>query len=253
MVNYKNKSNSYDCFIFTHIPKCGGTSFRELVYNSALQSGINANQVYVPGFGELKNDKNFDQLNEDEKVALSKKSYKIIANHCKFEDHIHYNIKTESPFYFTILRDPIKRFISHYNFFYKKLGYNNCKGVSLNELKEETLDFLSDKLANIQINYIANVKMPKAVGDDNMLKIAIYNSIYNYGYIELLENQERMFKNLNKLIPEWLFIDNKLQYLNKNKDEETINSDVINKITLANRHDIILYNFIKDRNENLAL
>jgi len=244
MQKYKRQNGDYDSFIYTHIPKCGGTSFRALIYESALQSGINKSLLYIPGFGDLPNDKNFDQLNDDEKNELSQKKLKIIANHCKFDDHLHFNLKLEKPFYFTILRDPIKRFISHYNFFYKKLGYNKCKGVNLNELKEETLDFLLAKLANIQTNFIANVSKPKAVGDENIFKIAVYNILYNYGFVGILEEQEHLLKTLNKLAPEWLYVDGNMSTLNKNKDESKINKEILDKIAFHNRNDVNLYKFV---------
>ena len=97
------EKKTYDSFIFTHIPKCGGTSFRKLINDSALASGIADEQLYIPGFNDLENDKNIDQLKGKEKESFMGSSYKVIAAHSKFNLHKEYNLTFSNPFYLSLI------------------------------------------------------------------------------------------------------------------------------------------------------
>lgn len=241
------EDKTFDSFIFTHIPKCGGTSFRQIINESALKFGIPKEEIYIPGFNNLNTDRNLEQLNEQELKDLGSNYYKVFANHCKFNVHSEYNLKIKSPYYFTILRNPISRFVSHYNFFYYKLGYQNCKGKSLNDLKEETLDFLINKLANTQIIYVSNIKHIKILGYENLLKVAKYNIQYEYNSFAILEEIENLNHISEMYFPEWLKLRNiKFPNINSNKSTYDLKDCVIDKIVEANKYDIDFYNFSKN-------
>ena len=98
---------SYDTFVFNHIPKCGGTSFRELLNISAISSGIEPEKIYIPGFNGLEEEKNIDQLSIREKAVLRRKEKKIFACHSRFDVAKTYKLPFGNVFYFTILRDPV--------------------------------------------------------------------------------------------------------------------------------------------------
>lgn len=238
----------YDSFIFTHIPKCGGTSFRKLINDSAIASGIPVDKLYVPGFNELSTNKNIDQLNAKEKEEFRGSDYKVIAAHSKYNLHKDYELKTENPFYYTILRDPVKRFISHYHFFYYTLGYDNLKGVSIGELEEEKLLYLVKRLANVQTTYLANFKFKKVLGEENMLKLAKYNLQYEYGAFGLIENMEESMLRVEKILPDWLSMNQSITQLNSsNSNNHEVSSSVIKLIEKHNYSDIELYSFAKER------
>ena len=151
-------STEYDSFVFTHIPKCGGSSFRKLIYQSAINSKISEDQIYIPGEGKVKHDANLNQLDTEQLSALQKQKVKILADHTKFLPETYKALGMQNPFVFTIFRNPKQRFISHYNFFYKKVGLGNCKGVAIKDLPEQKLIRIIKTLSNVQCAYILGIK-----------------------------------------------------------------------------------------------
>lgn len=243
----KSEEKEYGSFVFTHIPKCGGTSFRKYINDAAIDSGLKLDNIYIPGFNELDNDKNIPQLDENEIKTLQKKELKILANHCKYGEDTAMGIKLESPFNFTILRDPVKRFISHYHFFYYTLGYNDCKGVSLDKLNDKKLEVLLDKLGNIQVGYISNIKFKKVVGLENMLKICKYNIHYEFDAFGVVEDMKTTLHFLKKQCPSWLKLTGTFPTLNtSNSKKVNLPDGIIARIEEANKYDIELYQFSKN-------
>jgi len=241
------EKKEYKSFVFTHIPKCGGTSFRKYVNDSAVDSGIQLKNIYIPGINGLKNDKNLPQLDKTELQAIQDIDLKVLANHCKFEENIGLGITPNAPYHFTILRDPVKRFISHYHFFYYTLGYNNCKGVRLDELSEKNFSFLIEKLGNIQTGYLSNIKFKKIVGLENMLKISKYNLQYEFGSFGLVEDMETTLELLRSTIPDWLNLTGDFPNLNiSNSMKVDLPEEIISRISEANKYDLELYEFAKD-------
>ena len=241
----------YDTFVFNHIPKCGGTSFRALLNESALNMGIMPNEIYIPGSNGIGEDKNLDQMSIREKAVLRRKKTRVFASHCRFDVHIKHKLPFKNPFFFTILRDPLKRFLSHYNFFYKKLGYMECKGVELNELSEEKLDFLLEDLSNIHCKYLANYRARDIyiVRWENVFRVAKYNLQYEYGAYGVLEMMDEMIPHINLLMPDWLKLEARLPTLNTQKKKAKkaeVRTDIIDKILQFNKFDIELYEFAKN-------
>ena len=242
----------FDSFVFTHIPKCGGTSFREYVWQCAEASGLTSDDVYIPGINGIRNNKNIPELSKEELSVFRSMNPRVIACHCKFDVATDYELNLDNIFYYTILRDPIKRFISHYNFFYFHLGYNNCKGVRLNDLPEETLDFLVKSLANIQVSFLSNVKHPKVVGFETMCKVAKYNLQHEYASYGILE-QMKASKKLLKETCDLIDFDLDLEFPRKNeftevsKEKLEPSDEVKEKIEMANKFDMDLYKFAVDQ------
>ncbi len=244
----KTEKTHYDSFIFTHIPKCGGTSFRKYINDAALASGINKEEIYIPGFNGLGNNKNIINLPKAEISQIRQKPIKILANHAYFNVHKEYELNIQNPFYYTILREPVARFVSHYNFFYYKNGYDDCKGISLNDLPEEKLLKLLQLLSNIQVKYLSNIKHIKIVGYDNMLKLAKYNLLYEYPAFAILEDMELSLTILQQETPsDLLQFSEKFPVQNSysKKSKEPIAEPILEKIRAYNAYDIELYNFGK--------
>lgn len=233
----RNSGRAYNAFIFTHIPKCAGTSFREYIFNAGVQNGIGLEQIYVPGFGNVGFDKNISQLTKPELGTFRMAGKKILADHSLFEDNMAYQLGMDRPFHYTILREPIDRFISHYNYFYRHLNYWNLKGVHLNDLKQETLVQLLERMANLQLIYCTNpayfnwknasliwklchygqrclrfVSMgmlfkPVPIGlqvNNANLAQGIENLKTNYGTFGIIEQMEASLACLQDASPDWL-------------------------------------------------
>ena len=91
--------------IFTHIQKTAGTSvLNELIYANNTKEDV---RMFWGGFGIKK------------LILTNTSKYKVFTGH--FPYGIHHYIKQDCE-YFTFLRDPIERAISHYNFIKSNQG-----------------------------------------------------------------------------------------------------------------------------------
>lgn len=230
-------NSEFDTFIFTHIPKCGGTSFREYIYNSGKTSNIKPEEMYVPGFHPESNEKNIPQLNEEELDKLRQSQIKVFACHSKYDIEREFNLtKVKNPFYFTILREPVQRFISHYYFFYFKLNNSNCKNIHLKDLQENKRHEIINHLSNLQVKWIGN--NPNA---DLNLAINILET--KYQSVGILEHISQSLDVLRKFSPDWITFNNSFPISNTNKSYEKyqIPDSIIDEIKNANALDMKLY------------
>src|SRR5688572_22275075 len=85
-------------FLFLHIPKTGGVTFHNIITN---QYRFQKHFLY-----KLKNADEWNSLSPEEKT-----SYSVIKGHFPFGGKEFYPANCN---YFTFLRDPEKRIISHY-------------------------------------------------------------------------------------------------------------------------------------------
>ncbi len=273
-----NKDREYRSFIFTHIPKCGGTSFREYIYHTALDNGIEKEKIHVPGYGGLSNQKNISQLTKLELDAYRRSQKMVLAAHCKFGVHEEFKLNMADPFYYILLREPVGRFISHYNFFHRRLGYRNLKGIHLNDLDKATLQDMLERMANIQLTHLINgvnffksrqsvlkklagygkrcarafsfgkLFVPRPVGikaDPAWLDEAARLLEEVYGAFGVLEKMELSLQLLQASAPSWLqFTDTPFPEKNegsKIEGDDPIREDIIEAIKQYNRFDIMLH------------
>jgi len=215
----------FSSFVFYHIPKCGGTSFRNYINQCALNSDIVADEIYIPGCNGLSNDKNLNQLTKEELEELRSRRLKVVGVHMKCGDIKKYDLNIIEPFRYTILRNPVERFMSHYNFFNYKLGNQDCKGVGLNELDEKKFDEILSLLSNVQINFLIDVKHPRLLSDLNRLKIACYNLQHEFHGFSLF------------------FGSAELPMLNVGKNESNVNETRLGLIGDSHRLDMKLFSF----------
>lgn len=237
---------NFDSFIFTHIPKCGGSSLRRFFHESSILSSISSKLIHIPGEANLASDKNINNLSSIDLDKLKKSNLKIIADHSKY--NVHKDFKhLKNPFYFTILREPVERFISHYNFFYFKLGYSDCKGISLNSLPANKRKRLIQNLSNVQFNYILNTNI--RTPNPYEVRRAINSLTKNYNSFGLLEYMNQTISLLNLKKPKWLSLPKEIPTKNTNKLNSLSNlpnENIVNEIRDANKADIYLYNFAKE-------
>ncbi len=240
----------FNSFVFTHIPKCAGSSFRKYLCDSAINSGIEPPSIYIPECLGIPNTKNLSQLKEPELIKLQENNIKILGDHSLFNAHITYNLNIDRPFYYTILRDPIKRFISHYNYFYFERGYGNLKGVKINDLKDEQLNQLFKSMGNTMVDYVAN-RNPKTepVVNESITLRAIYNLEQHFGSFGILEQMDESIQLLSRYSPPWIKFElDKFPFLNKQKNNskaEEIDDLILDKIKEAHVHDVKLYEYAK--------
>lgn len=238
------EDKSWDSFVFTHIPKCGGSSFRRFVFNACIASGVEKSKMYVPGEGGLAHDKNWLQLNEKQKTELLKKGISVLADHTKLDLKLYGDLSMEQPFIYTIFRKPIDRFISHYNFFYKQIGMGSCKGVELASLPTAKLTSIIKQVANIQTAYLLN----ENPGFENRqgiflrfeeAKEMLTSEISCFGILEDLPNSMRLLESAK---PSWLIIEKNVPAINKTKAKRSVKHARVEKLfPQYNKMDIALY------------
>ena len=258
-INLDNQE--FRSFIFTHIPKCGGTSFRNYLYNTGFHSGFAEESMYIPGFGSVNNDENLNQLDEAQLTKIRERYTLILADHTPFNGHLHYKLNTKKPFYYTILRDPIERFVSHYNFFYYHLGYDECKGLKLDDLPANKLEDLLKTLSNVQVKYISgfNEMGQKEVKPlSQLFYVARFNLKKRFHCVGILSRMDESLNLLKKMSPNWMSFVGELGMSNVNKQmmDKSVSPRVRELIRKANHFDMELYSlgldlFDKYLNENV--
>lgn len=241
----------FDSFIFTHIPKCGGSSFRRLIYESALASGLRPNQLHIPGEGGVSHDTNISQLDQKGFEKLKKDKLKVLADHSIYSPQLYQQLNFKKPFVYTIFRNPKERFISHYNFFYKKIGHGECKGMEIRELSEQKLISIIKSLANIQCAYILGIEhgfsQRNVIGERfEEIKERLTNEIHCFG---ILEHMNESMELLLSKKPTWLQLPKTFPEVNvntSNKQKSTYGR-VNNLFGNFNRYDNMLYNWVSQK------
>jgi len=109
----KNSIFQETIYIFFHIPKCAGSTFKKALYENLKENEFLT--IYKPNFY-------LNSLSEFEKEKI-----KIILGH-----NIYYGIHKffrQRPRYITFIRNPIDRIVSHYNYAVTEFEINKNKGI----------------------------------------------------------------------------------------------------------------------------
>lgn len=233
--------NNYSSFIFTHIPKCGGTSFRKYICDLAIQSGVTPDQIHIPGQLGLGNNKNLVQLGDSELQDIRGRQIRVLADHTMFRANEGLDVMLPEPFYYTLLRDPVSRFISHYNFFCFKNVNHHLHGRALQDLAEDEFKLVLDKFSNLQVKYLANESKRKV--NRQILEVAFANLTRYFGAFGILEELEVSLDKLARVGPEWFDFSMQFPKLNSYSpsNNEKLDSNILERICSANYFDICLY------------
>lgn len=218
--------------IFTHIPKTAGNTMHRIIERQFM---FRRGTIFSSG--------NIAKLNN------------LIAAPQKFRDrlilvrgHLYYGVHEymKGPVrYFTVLRDPVKRAVSHYNFLFvgprqpfKKIMHE--KQYSIDDLLENGLVLNMD---NCHVRFLCGVKdIPFGGVTEEHLKMALDNLTNHYEVIGLAERFDESIllfaKAFNWSMP-W--------YTNQNVNEQArvkfseLTPATIEKLKYYNRFDQVLY------------
>ena len=191
-INYYDIENFKPDICFFHIEKCMGTSLRLMLYEY-YKNIYSENDIFFPDFY---NDLNLIQNEDLKKMCSYNNNYKVLLCHCSF-NHIGVTESFSKICYsITCVREPIKRFISHYYHFIKNETTKNILEIPIEEFKQilksnhanlllirlsgETLD-LKEALNNIKL--INCLLITEHIDSD----IIYFNNILNKKYNEKLE------------------------------------------------------------------
>jgi hypothetical protein len=225
-------------FYFIHIEKCMGSSFRIILYNY-FKHFYNKTQIYLPEkYKVYINFMNKVHYNEISKM-LDIKKLKILLSHSNFNQKNLTDKFSKTAFSITCVREPIKRFISHYYFFI----YPNNKTIISELPKHKLVAYILE---------ISNVLTIRLAGGKNEYNTAIDNLKY-INCIIIMEQIDRDLLLLNSMLNRKLSTNNLLQNIVKN--ESKIKSlccdyNIVLEYNYLFKNDIKLYNHICYLNDN---
>jgi len=227
-------------FYFIHIEKCMGTSFRKMLY-SYFQHFYKKTQIYLPE--KYLVTVNFMNRAHYKKIVqfLDIKNLKVLLSHSNFNQKKLTDKFSKTAFSITCVREPIKRFISHYYFFI----YPTNKTI-ISELPNHKLV--------TYILEISNVLTMRLAGGKNDYNAAIDNLKY-INCIIIMEKIDRDLLLLNSMLNRKLSTNYLLQNIEANKGKNYTNYnendyDIVLKYNYLFENDIKLYNYIFYLNDN---
>lgn len=132
-----------ETLIFLHIPKAGGSTLRQLLHKQ-----YPAESIY-----KIESDINGDILRLGELNPERLQQIRLVTGHMAFGLHQHF----ERARYITLLRDPLKRVVSEYQFIYSNPYHVLYESVSKMSLLDYLDCGLSGQISNGQTRLIAGI------------------------------------------------------------------------------------------------
>lgn len=228
---------------FLHIPKAGGCTIHDIILQNYRKSKTYSYHVYnIPKSQSDLESKKYTNLD-------------IAKGHFSFGFHEHF--KDSDYQYFTFLRDPVKRIISHYFYAKRTKGHYlydiiNNDNISLEEYVStdvcpEIENAQSKQIAGLYINdnfgYADRVEK-KDIPNEELLKKAINNIENHFAFVGIMEHFDKsvshMQKQLNLKPVNCFYIK---RNVNTSKPKLEISDNIIKTIKERNACDIELYNF----------
>lgn len=255
--------------VFLHVPKCGGTSLDTAIRyqyftlnvkrDNFVYGRVNAlNSAYIGSITEDLNFKDGDPKNNRNMLfnrdycayKLLDKDLMYFSGHFPFDINIFNEFSNEYD-YFTILRDPVQKWLS--NFYYRGKRHSIIKGEKLkhwdvnmdiqNYLKTERGSFHGYDYAKyyggIREDYMYNSKEAIENAKKNLNKFKVI------GFLEDMVSVEEEFKK-------HYGFDLNISHRNKSrsKEDQKVSDDVLQQIKEICATDIEIYNYAKQLVKN---
>ncbi|MBK1987110.1 sulfotransferase family 2 domain-containing protein [Sphaerospermopsis aphanizomenoides BCCUSP55] len=227
IIDLGKRSDKNQVIIFLHIPKAGGTTINGII-----------NQQYKKQltfrFDGIENRHILAELGSDKRSKL-----KLIRGHFAFGLHEFLSCPAT---YFTLLRNPVSRTISHYNYLCRSSSVTNHERVKSMSLKEYILSDLSDN--NLQTRMIFGLSKNHVSNDEEILTVAKHNLENKFSVVGLVERFDETLVLLRNAF-NWrppLYVQQNItpqqQALKNNIDD-----DIIDIIKQQNSLDMALYEY----------
>jgi len=222
-----------ETLFFLHLPKAGGTTLYHIINRNHLSNSI----FHIEATDLEKSLKAYSELSKKEKDDL-----KCIKGHFPFG--IHQKLG-KAPKYFTMLRNPVERIISHY--YYVRNNRNHYLYEQVKEGNISLYDYvasdISHELENGQTKLIAGDESVKC--DQELYEEAKFILNKYFIAVGILE-----YFNLSLILYKkklgWKRINYKKRNVTRSKPSlEEIDEKTINIIEEKNKFDIYLYDYVE--------
>jgi hypothetical protein len=222
--------------VFLHIPKTAGLTFHEILTDQYPQRKHKL--IYTVG-----HTKTFIELPEKKKAKIG-----VIKGHLLYGLH---DFMPNKPIYITLLRDPIARTISGFEFIKNKKDHPFYKELKLQ--KYTLYDFLNQQFIpnfdNMHVRFLCgNNSMPFGTINESHFEMAKKNLITSnmlFGITEMFDESILCFKNeLGWTNP---FYSKVNVAKNNSLNMQNIDPATRDMILNCNKFDIQLYQFAKDK------
>lgn len=225
-------------YIFLHIPKAGGSTLR-----SVLKNQFQKKEIFEIRDRLNKKEKDFNKLLELSKNEKFVKVNKLLIGHLFFGMHETLGIQAQ---YLTMLRDPIKRSISNYNYIISNPAHFQHHKITSSKMS--LYDFLRSSDGGNDSN-----RMTLILSGDGMkgekcssesLKKAKNNLSSHFKWVGFTEYFDESLillkKELNSTHSLTYY---KKNITTKNLSKDNIPSHVVDYATQQNKYDVELYNW----------
>ncbi len=227
--------------IFIHIPKTAGNTIMQILFR---QYGIE-NVIHVKNNQHAFELKNFDKFKSHD--------FNWVTGHMAFGHHIQFD-DPDKVIYFTMLREPVKRVISYYNYILKQKGHYLHKTIvdnnlTLKQFVESGVDVHTE---NNQVRLLSDsIQVPHGECSKQLLDKAKHN-LENYFSVVGINEMFDESLLLAKEFYGWKLPLYTYENVNKKYKKPTteIDEDTINTIKKYNSLDIELYEWAKKRLED---
>ena len=203
-----------DVLIFTHIPKCAGSTFREHL-RSEYGDGL-LSPYHEPGRSEFM---------AAERGSLEQ--YTFLSSHDPYGIHSKFNRR---PVYFTIVRDPVERIVSFYYYLVTNSSNKLHEVVKDMSLEEAMRYFSARKVPlffNDQCNFVGNSRefLPAKTRIDETYYVAASVRQYDdlmrvFQYKGILQSAEYEVKNKTKGKPRHVEMSAEIRALIESENQE---------------------------------
>ncbi len=226
---------------FVHVPKCGGTSLNEAFKKSIGIGPLSLKGTKIDAAATLKEArrKNIHPLvlREQKLISkLSKKRYKYVKGHFRCTSEVRQKFEKDWIF-MTILRDPVRRWISQYFFNLHKKHDHTKHSMNLDDYLQSEVGMNSGAI------YVDFFTDGSDLSGDQGINQAMEN-LRSFPLVGILENMDPFKNDFEKVVGAKLqtIRNRNINPLPKDQMEKQISDDQMKKIREVCKPDLQIYN-----------
>lgn len=212
-------------YIFTHIEKCGGTSFKESLELTFLRY-VHVSKNFHGG-NDIKNDLTINHYNEIKKIFPSGIGGHSVRPYLDFID-------VSNNFSITFLRDPLERYVSQYN-------------------HDKEMGFTRDFKHFLSRDYMSNFMVNKIAGENDLVKAM--DLLDQFSFVGDSNRYAQSLHHLSKLMGKQFYGYTQSKNVRKSNDNylkfEDLSSEDKNEAIKQNELDIKLYEYFVSQSDYL--